>query len=287
MRRASVLRMSALLRVLHVSPHPDDEVIGAPATLFGLRDAGHEVVNLAVGLGSSGQQERRERELREANVATGFETIVHDPPLAISAGDDLALAQRTLTGTVGRLLDERGFDLVISPSPHDGHHGHEAVGRAVRDALAATPDGAATWWIWSLWADLPLPTLYVPFDDARLAGMLQALGAYHGEIARNDYPTMVRARAEANRVLGAERVFGYGSAAKPGPYAELLSEVVRQEGAWLACAPRMLDVARPLDGQQPQLPFGWWLDGPSIADRVRAERARVGAEATLNRSPTD
>jgi LmbE family N-acetylglucosaminyl deacetylase len=27
--------------VLHLAPHPDDELIGAPATLMALRDAGH------------------------------------------------------------------------------------------------------------------------------------------------------------------------------------------------------------------------------------------------------
>jgi LmbE family N-acetylglucosaminyl deacetylase len=267
--------VSERLRVLHVAPHPDDEVIGAPAALVGLQDAGHEVVNLAVGLGRPAQQARRGAELDAARRAIGFETIVHEPPLAISDGDDLAAAQRALRETLGRLLAAEDFGLVVSPSPHDGHHGHEAVGRAVRDALAARPDGAAGWWMWSIWADLPLPTLYVPFDEERLARILGALGAYAGEIARNDYPTMVRSRAEMNRVLGSERVFGYGASAQPGRYAELLTEVVRADGAWLACAPRTLDPARPLSGRRGELPFGWWLDAPSVADRVRAERARL------------
>ena len=39
------------MRVLHISPHPDDELMGAPATLMALRDAGHEVTNLALTLG--------------------------------------------------------------------------------------------------------------------------------------------------------------------------------------------------------------------------------------------
>lgn len=274
------------LRVLHISPHPDDEVIGAPATLLGLQDAGHEIVNLAVGLGRPAQRERREAELELATRATGYETIVHEPPLGISEGDDLALAQHTLIGTLGELLDGGRFDVVISPSSHDGHHGHEAVGRAVRDALAARPDDSAVWWMWSIWADLPLPTLYVAFGEELLARILGALGAYRGEIARNDYLALVRGRAEMNRVLGAERVFGYGGAARGGAYAELLCEVVRREGDWLACAPRTLDVADPLSGRRPELPFGWWVEATSIADRVRAERARLADERSLSRPPT-
>ena len=33
--------------VLHLSPHPDDEIAGMPATLMALRDAGWRVVNVA------------------------------------------------------------------------------------------------------------------------------------------------------------------------------------------------------------------------------------------------
>lgn len=278
--------MPRRLRVLHVSPHPDDEVIGAPATLLELQDAGHEIVNLAVALGRETQRARRQAELTLATRTTGFETIVHEPPLAISEGDDLALAQRTLGRTLESLLDDGGFDVVISPSPHDGHHGHEAVGRAVRDALAARPDGSAAWWMWSIWADLPLPTLYVAFGEDLLARILGALEAYRGEIARNDYPTLVRGRAEMNRVVGAERVFGYGSAARPGPYAELLCEVARHAGGWLACAPRTLDVEDPLAEHRPELPFGWWLDAASFADRVRTERAQLAGGRSLSRSPS-
>ena len=35
--------------LLHLSPHPDDELAGMPATLMALRDAGWRIVNLACG----------------------------------------------------------------------------------------------------------------------------------------------------------------------------------------------------------------------------------------------
>ena len=59
--------------VLHCAPHPDDEAIGAPATLMALRDAGWRVVNLACGLGDPGRRRLREAELREACRLAGFE----------------------------------------------------------------------------------------------------------------------------------------------------------------------------------------------------------------------
>jgi LmbE family N-acetylglucosaminyl deacetylase len=44
-----------VLTVLHLAPHPDDEVLGAGATLLGLREAGHRVINLACSRGRPDQ----------------------------------------------------------------------------------------------------------------------------------------------------------------------------------------------------------------------------------------
>ena len=55
-----------MLTVLHLSPHPDDEVLGAGATLLGLREAGHRVINLACSLGRPEQQDRRRAEVTDA-----------------------------------------------------------------------------------------------------------------------------------------------------------------------------------------------------------------------------
>jgi LmbE family N-acetylglucosaminyl deacetylase len=270
--------------VLHVSPHPDDELIGPPAALMGLRDAGHRIVNLACGVGSLSQRERRRHELDEAMRRARFDLIVHDPPLAISSGDDLATAQRILTGTIRDLLEPETFDVVVSPQPHDGHHAHELVGRAVRDAIAGLPAEPPAWWMWGLWADLPLPTLYIPFDDDRLAEIVPALRAYSGEIERNDYTVLVRARGEANRVLGSERVFGLGGPERTGPYAELLTEALRVEGRWMLGAARTPAFDRPLDGASGKWPIDWWLYARSVADQMRSVRSE--ADAADDRMPS-
>lgn len=252
--------------VLHLAPHPDDEAIGAPATLLALRDAGHRVINVACSLGRTDQAPRRLAEVQEACRRARFELVVCDPPLGISRSDDLAEAQRALAATVRRLVVEERVDVVVSPSPHDGHHGHEVVGRAARDAveaLAPTP----RLWLWGLWADLPHPTLYAGFDEGRLGAVLHVLAAHEGELVRNDYRALVRGRAMANRVLGCERVFGFGAGRRPGPYAELVTEAVLRDGAWRAGGARELDPAAPLDGDDaPGAPLGWWLHGPSFAD---------------------
>ena len=240
--------------VLHLSPHPDDEAIGAGATLLALRAAGHRVINAACGLGRPDQVARREAELREACARAGFELVIPDPSLDLAAW----VAARVVQDDV---------DVVASPSPHDGHPAHEAVGRAARAGIERS-GGGARWWMWGLWAELPLPTLVSEFGETGLADALAVLAAHAGELDRNDYAALVRARAVANRVLGAERVFGFGSPRLDGPYAELLSELGLHDGRWAAYEPRRLDAASPLLGVPGERTLTPWLDEPSFRDRL-------------------
>ena len=153
--------------VVHVSPHPDDEALGAPATLLLLRRAGWQVVNAVVSLGRPDDSARRGAEAVDAAERAGFTLVL----------PDLTPVEDRLRS----LVHEHAPEIVFSPSPHDGHPGHEAVGRttgAVLAAMAAPP----VWWQWGLWADLTAPTIYVPFDDDVLAdahrgsGLLREFG---------------------------------------------------------------------------------------------------------------
>ncbi len=256
--RASAI-LSVVQTVLHVAPHPDDELIGAPAALMGMQDAGYRVVNLAADLTRGPQRERRHAELRTACARAGFELV--ETPLA-PAGTD---PEDHLAGVVSGALDRIEPAVVVSPSPHDLHPAHERVARATRRALE-TREVSPRWWMWGLWGDLPLPNLLVAFDEARLARILKALAAHEQELARNDYRALVRGRAMMNSVLGCERIFGYGSGRAAGAeYAELLTEVVRHEGNWVAGEGRTLDVDDPLPAVRAGRSLTWWLDTPSIS----------------------
>lgn len=131
--------------VIHVSPHPDDEVIGAGATLQLLRGNGWRVLNIACTLGRPADRDRRRGELLEAGGRAGFDTLVLDPPVPLFRGDDLDAGARLVATALREVLDRTGSPLVVSPHPHDGHHAHEAVGRAVRDVLTGRP--GVTWWM--------------------------------------------------------------------------------------------------------------------------------------------
>jgi LmbE family N-acetylglucosaminyl deacetylase len=227
--------------VLHAAPHPDDELIGAPATLMALRDAGHQIVNLACSLGRPEQVETRRVELEEACRRAGFELLVPE------AGFE-------------QVLGERRFDLVVGPSPHDRHPFHETVGRAL---VAARPERL---WLWGLWGALPFPTTVVEFDDARLEEIQHALAAHASQVDRNDYRRLVAGRGAASSVLGAELAFGFGSEGLAGPYAELTTEVVRVGDGWRLGAARLLDPSDPFP-EPSDRDIGGWLHAPSAVER--------------------
>lgn len=222
---------------LHLAPHPDDELIGAPATLMALRDAGWRVVNLACGLGAPEQRARREAELREACRLARFELRIAGP------GEEPAAA-------IAAAIAELEPALVVSPCPQDRHPAHLRVAGAAAEALARVPVATPRWWTWALWGWLPQPTLATAFEESRLQEILAALSAHRGELARNDYRRLVRGRAEAAACLAPELLFGFGAdTGDPAPvYAELLSEQVPAAAGWQLGAPRWLDPENPFSG---------------------------------------
>jgi LmbE family N-acetylglucosaminyl deacetylase len=260
--------------VLHLSPHPDDEVAGMPATLMALRAAGWRVVNVACGLGRPAQHTRRRAELEESCRRAGFELLVCDPPLALSAGDDLAASEDVLVELLGSLLTDLAPAIVCAPSPHDGHHAHELVGRAARRALEARAGTAPPLWLWGVWADLPFPTLIAPFDRARLAKVQHAIAAHASELARLPLDRLIEARAVLNAGVGEERVHGSGLAGDLSiEFAELLCEVVLMPAGWQLGTPRRFDADAPVALPSAR-PIGWWLSEESLHDRLRRASPR-------------
>ena len=217
--------------VLHLSPHPDDEVAGMPATLMALRDAGWRVVNVACGLGRPGAapaaarrgggglpaRRLRAAALRSAAAALGRRRSRR------RRGD----ARRAARAAAPELAPA----LVCAPSPHDGHHAHELVGRAARRALEAHPGTAPPLWLWGVWADLPFPTLIAPFDRARLAEIQHALAAHASELARLPLDRLLEARAVLNAGVARSACTARASrATRAVELAELLCEVVLDAG---------------------------------------------------------
>lgn len=256
--------------VLHVAPHPDDESIAAPCTLLALQDAGWRVVNFAASLGRPAQVDRRRAELTSALELAGFELRESQNMPSISRDDPRGRACRTLVAEIAEVVRDVGADLVLGPHPRDGHHGHLTVARAVRQVVWQA-QGELTWWMWSVWADLPRPTLAVECTDDHLALSLKMLDAHVGGLQRSDYREMHEAIRRVNAVRGVEKMLGYG--VEPGPElkrltrAEMLTEVTVDRRRWMIGEPRLLDPA------DPGTPRWHRLDDSSILSSARVRLA--------------
>jgi hypothetical protein len=240
--------------VVHFSPHPDDEVLGAPGGLFALRDAGWRIVNVACSLGRDEQRERRVVELREACRRARFDLRVDN------VQPDVVLA-------------ELKPELVVAPSPHDPHPFHGEVARRALAAVAAAGTPSVVW-LWTLWGEPVLPSLAIELTEERLAEIAYALEAHEGELARTDFRRLLHARAEVYGVVGGERLHGYGAAALPFPLAELLTELELKDGRWYLCEPRSLPAGViGVDGAASSADVTDWLFEPSVSTRFGSRHA--------------
>ena len=269
--------------LVHVAPHPDDEAVGCPGALLHLQDRGWRVVSVIASLGFASQWARRRAEAEEASARAGFVPVFLDPPLDLDLDGDLGAATARLAAELPAVVSAHGASIVVSPSPHDVHHGHEAVGRGVQRALAALPD-SVRWWMWGVWGDLPAPNVFHPFDQPVLDRALHILDAYGGELARNDYRPYLAGRAACNAVMGSERVFGFGApAATALPYADLLTEVRLLGGRFMASEGHFLDQG-PEPSARYDLDLTPWISSPSVHElvgrirEVHAETASGDAE---------
>jgi LmbE family N-acetylglucosaminyl deacetylase len=226
------------------------------------------VLNVACSLGRPDQHQRRLREVTECCSRLGFELrVVTDPQITDLVGE---AAESRLAAMTAAMCDELDADVICSPSPHDGHHGHEAVGRAaVRAAGLARRSPRLLFW--QLWSDLPVPTLMAPLGKDRLETIVAALSAHAGELERNDYRRLVEHRARMNGVLGPERVFGFGSPSDGTEMAELTCLCGRDaDGNWRLAQPARLDsdlMSIPLSGP----PIAWWLEARSVRAGLREQ----------------
>jgi LmbE family N-acetylglucosaminyl deacetylase len=253
--------------VVHVAPHPDDEALGCPGALLHLLDRGWQVVSVIASLGFPDQHQRRRAEFEEASRRANFVPVFLEPPLGISLHDDLGQATDRVAAELPGIVAAHAASVVVSPSPHDVHHGHETVARGVQRAMDALPT-SVRWWMWGIWGDLPTPNVFFPFGEPALARMLHILEAYEGELERNDYRHLLTGRGASNAVLGSERVFGFGSrAASPLPYAEVLTEVRRVGNRWMASEAHHLDQG-PLLDERFNVDLTAWMDAPSVHQLV-------------------
>lgn len=197
--------------VLAVAAHPDDEVLGAGATLAKHADAGHEVTVLIVTEGTTAQYDDDsliDQKREEARACA--ETLGVD---AVRFGDlpDMRLdtvPHVEVNAVVEDAVEDLDPDVVYTHSPHDVNEDHAAVaastrvatrpGSGVEEVLAYEVPSSTGW----AGGDRERfqPTTYVDVTD-HVDRKVEAFEAYETE--RREYPHPRSPRAI--RALGETR----------------------------------------------------------------------------------
>lgn len=180
-------------RVLVLSPHPDDDAIGAGGTLVKLKGAGARVTSLVLTDGGEGVPDRpraevvetRRREEEAAARRLGIDRVIFwtEPDGGLQATP--ANAER-LRG----VLDEIRPDAVFLPSFLDAHPDHAAVtpllARAVGEATASF-----TCVLYESWTPV-VPNVIVDVS-AEMETKLAAVREHRSQVARVAYDDLAQA----------------------------------------------------------------------------------------------
>lgn len=149
-------------RILVVAPHPDDETLGCGALLATATAAGGAVTVVVVTDGARSHPVEaggpdlvgvRAAELRAATAALGVAgcDVVE---LGLPDGE-LSAAYADLVARLVDVVRTHQPDDVFATAAGEPHPDHDAVGRAVREAVPAAGGTARIWeypvWLWASW----------------------------------------------------------------------------------------------------------------------------------------
>ncbi len=247
-------RMASKPKVVYCAPHPDDESLSGALALRLCLEAGAEVTNVAITLGSDlGQRARRLRELESACRALRFGLVV---PLHPSGFDGVNLKERRerpnewarRVQALREIFDRLEPDWVFAPHAEDFNTTHIGTHFLVVEALGAhlerSGGGPATLVQTEFWHQLAEPNLMLGVGAEVLAIQLMAAMEHGGEMSRNPYHLLAPARLMDNVRRGSEVVGGQGAAAQSFPFAELYrvtfmrgTEVVRPRPGGVVVGP--------------------------------------------------
>lgn len=209
------------------SPHPDDEVIIGGLALRLLREAGWNVINVAVTQGSNrARQAERWAELAACCECIGFGLEATQPggleKVNVTTRAQDAGHWAGSVKIIAELLTRHRPKAVFFPHEQDWNSTHIGTHHLVLDALRTLPETFRTVAVETeFWGAMASPNLMVEISAGDLGDLITALTFHVGEVRRNPYHLTLPAWMVDNVRRGGELVGGQGGAVPDFTFATL------------------------------------------------------------------
>lgn len=244
-------------KALIFSPHPDDEVIIGGFALRLMREAGWNIINVAVTQGSRKErQAERFDELKRCCECIGF-GLIQTAPTGLEKISPRTREQEKdhwarSVETVAAILSNERPQAIFFPHDLDWNSTHVGTHWLVMDALRALPPGVSCHTIETeFWGQNPSPNLMVELSAQHVADLITALTFHVGEVKRNPYHLSLPAWMIDSVRRGAELVGGQGGASPDFTFATLYRlrrwhdgrlNHVYQGGKFLSCTQNAVEM---------------------------------------------
>jgi len=214
-------------KALFFAPHPDDETIVGAFALRVMREAGMNLINVAVTQGSKKErQAERLQELKEACNYIGFGLITTAPNglenISIKARERDPVHWSACVKIIADILKENQPRVIFFPHENDWNSTHIGTHFLVMDALAKMPVDFNCYLVETeIWGQMTQPNLMVEISAADLTDLVTATTFHAGEVNRNPFHVLMPAWMMDNVRRGSELVGGQGEAAPDFTFAAL------------------------------------------------------------------
>ncbi|MHB8520105.1 MAG: PIG-L deacetylase family protein [Limisphaerales bacterium] len=209
------------------SPHPDDECIIGALPLRLLREAGMNVIDVAVTQGSNkARQAERFQELQNACRFIGYGLVPTRPngleKINTRTRQGEPAVWKEAVGIIARILSEHQPRVIFFPHEHDWNSAHIGTHFLVMDALRSLGAGFDGFLVETeYWGAMADPNLMVESSAADVADLVTATSFHAGEVRRNPFHILQPAWMQDNVRRGSELVGGQGEAAPDFIFATL------------------------------------------------------------------
>jgi LmbE family N-acetylglucosaminyl deacetylase len=214
-------------KVLFFAPHPDDECISGGMAVRLLREAGMNVINVAVTQGSNRERQAgRYQELQAACNYVGFGLQATGPSglerINPKTRESDPAHWKKCVDVILAILKEHQPKIVMFPHDRDWNSTHIGTNLLVIDALKGMPAEYQCFTVETeFWGAMDDPNVMVELSSENVGDMITALSFHVGEVNRNPYHLLLPPWMMDNVRRGGEVVGGQGGAAPDFKFAVL------------------------------------------------------------------